>query len=42
MPYTKELLQQTYSLSVEDVDATLTASNLPIRHLRKLSKLCCS
>ncbi|MHC5770510.1 MAG: hypothetical protein ACYTXI_33995 [Nostoc sp.] len=30
MPYTKELLQQTYSLSVEDVDATLTASNLPI------------
>lgn len=30
MSYTKELLQQTYSLSVEDVDATLTASGLPI------------
>ncbi|WP_341532233.1 hypothetical protein WKK05_40975 (plasmid) [Nostoc sp. UHCC 0302] len=30
MSYTKELLQQTYSLSAEDVDATLTASGLPI------------
>lgn len=29
MSYTKELLQQTYSLSVEDIDATLTASGLP-------------
>lgn len=30
MPYTKELLQQTYSLSVEDVNATLTACDLPL------------
>lgn len=30
MSYTKDLLQQTYSLSVEDVDATLSACNLPL------------
>lgn len=30
MPYSKELLQQTYSLSLDDVDATLRACTLPL------------
>jgi hypothetical protein len=30
MSYTKELLQQAYSISIEDIDATLMACGLPI------------
>jgi hypothetical protein len=30
MSYTKERLQQTYSLSIEDIDATLMACGLPV------------